>query len=116
MDATVRCFAEDNDQRIWVGTKGNGIQLVDKKKKTIVKQITEADGLLSNSIFVLKKNSFGDIFIGADGQGISILTQKQTIEQLIIPPEMFSPINVYSILLTNDSTLWAGTNGNGFTK
>ena len=116
MDTTVRCFAEENDQRIWVGTKGNGIQLIDKEKKTIVKQITESDGLLSNSVFVLKKNSFGDIFIGSDGTGIAILTQKHTVDRLVIPPEMVSPTNIYSILLTNDTTLWVGTNGNGLYK
>ena len=116
MDATVRCFAEENDKLIWVGTKGNGIKLIDKETEEIKKTITEADGLMSNSIYALKKNSHGDIFVGADGFGIDIITPKHTIEHLVIPSNMPLPENIYTILFSSDTLLWAGTNGNGLCK
>lgn len=116
MDATVRCFAEENNKYIWVGTKGDGIKFVNKETKEIEKTITQANGLSSNSIYTLKKNKWGDIFVGSDGLGIDIISSQHPIRHLIIPKGMSVPKNVYSILFTNDSLLWVGTAGNGLYK
>ncbi len=45
----VLCFYEDHLKRIWIGTNGGGIVLMDKKLH-ILKTITERDGLPSSTI------------------------------------------------------------------
>jgi len=116
MDAIVRCFAEEGDKYIWIGTKGDGIKLVNKETGQIKKTITRKDGLVSNSVYTIKKNKSGDMFVGADGNKINIISPQHTLSHLIIPEGLPVPENIYSILFTHDSLMWVGTSGNGFYK
>ncbi|WP_321335505.1 two-component regulator propeller domain-containing protein [uncultured Bacteroides sp.] len=114
----VRSFCEDSKGRILVGTKGSGIKLLDTSARQLTDFLSEADGLISNSVYALKRNSANDLFIGTEGAGINILDGKAgKLGKLKIPEKYPVFKAVYSIYFTNnDSLLWLGTSGYGLIK
>ena len=117
-DNPVRCFTEDESQRILVGTKGSGIKLFDKQNRKFHSFLDETHGLKSMSVYALKKNHNNDIFIGSEGKGIDILyAGEKKVEPLYIPQQYPAFQSVYSICFTHhDSLLWVGTSGYGLIK
>lgn len=114
----VRCFCEEDNGNTLIGTKGEGILQLDKQRWTAHPYLSTKDGLISNSVYCLRKNMSGDIFIGTEGAGINYipLNSKQ-IKTLHIPSKYPVFKAVYSILFThNDSLLWLGTSGYGLIK
>lgn len=114
----VRCFCEDKDGNILVGTKGSGIKLLDFETKQLSDYLNENKGLISNSVYALRKNKANDIFIGTEGAGINILnTSTGRLDKLEIPDKYPAFKAVYSIYFTNDDSLmWVGTSGHGLIK
>ena len=113
-----RCFCEEDNGNILAGTKGEGILLIDKQNGKAESYLTIADGLISNSVYAMRKNMSGDIFIGTEGEGINYMMRNdKRIKKLNIPPKFPSFKAIYSILFThNDSLLWLGTSGFGLIK
>lgn len=96
----VRCFCEDTTGNILVGTKGNGIKLLNPDTKTIRDYLDESQGLISNSVYALRKNSANDIFIGTEGVGINILDAVTgQLNRLDIPDKYPMFKAVYNIFL-----------------
>ena len=62
----------NSDNTVWLGTEGGGILLYDFLKRKIKKHITSNDGLPSNDIFGLKRDSEGRIWIST-GNGIAVM-------------------------------------------
>jgi len=114
----VRAFCEDGKGHILIGTKGSGIKLLDTAKNELHDFLSESQGLISNSVYALKKNSSNEIFIGTEGTGINILDGKTgKLEKLKIPSKHPAFKAVYNICFTNhDSLLWLGTSGYGLIK
>lgn len=114
----VRCFCEDGDGNILVGTKGSGIKLLNFETKQLSDYLNESRGLISNSVYALKRNKANDVFIGTEGIGINILDSSSgRLERLEIPDKYPAFKAVYSIYFTNnDSLLWVGTSGHGLIK
>jgi signal transduction histidine kinase/CheY-like chemotaxis protein/AraC-like DNA-binding protein/ligand-binding sensor domain-containing protein len=115
----VRSFCESNDKSILVvGTKGSGIKRLNVATKQLSDYLNESNGLISNSVYALKKNKANDIFIGTEGTGINILNGSSgRLEKLEIPDKYPAFKAVYSIYFTNnDSLLWVGTSGYGLIK
>lgn len=56
-------FCEDTIGNILVGTKGNGIKLLNPDTKTIRDYLDESQGLISNSVYALRKNRANDILL-----------------------------------------------------
>lgn len=111
----VRTFCEIQDNKILIGTKGEGIKVFDKKNKSLKPYANIDEGITSNSVYIIKKNKSGDIFIGTEGIGLNYISDNK-VQTLHLPQ---SPIfkSVYSISFTNnDSTIWVGTSGYGFIK
>lgn len=113
----VRCFCK-SDKGILVGTKGNGIKLLDTDNKQLFDYLDESKGLISNSVYTLRRNKWKDIFIGTEGSGINILDSKTgKLTTLEIPDKYPSFKAVYNLYFTNnDSLLWVGTSGHGLIK
>lgn len=114
----VRCFCEDEDGNILIGTKGSGIKLLNPATKELTDYLNESKGLISNSVYALRRNKANDIFIGTEGTGINILNAATgRLEKLEIP-DKYPPFKaVYNIYFTNnDSLLWVGTSGYGLIK
>ena len=124
----VRCFSKGEDGTILVGTKGEGIKLFDKRKRDVLGEITATQGLISNSVYSMRKNSRGDIFIGTEGKGINYLVRgEKSLRKLYFPAdsitgkERFESIpnysdlskeinmDVLSMVRGTDGSLWVGT-------
>lgn len=52
----VRCFCEDEDGNILIGTKGSGIKLLNPATKELTDYLNESKGLISNSVYALRRN------------------------------------------------------------
>ncbi len=114
----VRCFSKSEDGTILVGTKGEGIKLFDKRKRDVVGEITTTQGLISNSVYSMRKNSRGDIFIGTEGKGINYLVRgEKSLRKLHFQADSIAVKSVYSLNFSHgDSVLWAGTSGGGLIR
>lgn len=114
----VRCFARRDDGIVLVGTKGEGIKLFDKRKRIITGEVTTGQGLISNTVYSMRKNSRGDIFIGTEGEGINYLPRGQRAPgRLYLPVTDFPVKSIYSLAFSHgDSLLWAGTSGFGLIR
>ena len=117
-DYPVRCFCEEDNGNILAGTKGEGILLLDKQERSVNPYLSTANGLISNSVYTIRKNMSGDIFIGTEGAGINYIPLNSgQVKKLNIPTGFPVFRAVYSILFThNDSLLWLGTSGYGLIK
>ena len=114
----VRCFSKGEDGTILVGTKGEGIKLFDKRKRDVLGEITATQGLISNSVYSMRKNSRGDIFIGTEGKGINYLLRgEKFLRKLHFLTDSIMVKSVYSLNFSQgDSVLWAGTSGGGLIR
>ena len=110
----------DNQQRLWVGTSGAGLNLFRKESQDFahISVETEEAKLSNNVINVLFEDSLGQIWIGTE-QGLNILTNDGTswknkaILQELGNPESLSHNTVHAIMETPDNHIWVGTNGGG---
>lgn len=114
----VRCFSKSEDGTILVGTKGEGIKLFDKRECKVLGEITTTQGLISNSVYSMRKNSRGDVFIGTEGKGINYLVRgEKFLRKLHFPTDSITVKSVYSLNFSHgDSVLWAGTSGGGLIR
>lgn len=114
----VRSFCENNEGNILVGTKGSGIQLFNVETQQLSSYLSEERGLISNSVYAMRRHHSGDIFIGTEGAGINVLMKSTgRLHQLKIPVKYPNFKAVYSLHFTNgDSLLWVGTSGHGLIK
>lgn len=114
----VRCFVETDKGEILVGSKGGGIQLLNKTNNMLSNFLDVHNGLQSNSVYALKKNKLGDIFIGTEGKGIAVrYASKNNVEYLQLPSNSPDFKSIYSIHFSDqESTLWLGTSGYGLIK
>lgn len=71
---TAVCMIEDEDGNIWIGTDGKGILVFDGKK--IIREITVADGMLSNYISFINIDEEHNLWIGTN-KGLNKLDYKQ---------------------------------------
>lgn len=114
----VRCFSKSEDGTILVGTKGEGIKLFDKRECKVLGEITTTQGLISNSVYSMRKNSRGDVFIGTEGKGINYLLRgEKFLRKLHFMTDSIMVKSVYSLNFSQgDSVLWAGTSGGGLIR
>ena len=116
----VRCFWETGGGELWVGTKGDGIYVLgragDQMSHTVRHRVTTRDGLLDNSVYVLREDGQRTCWIGTDGNGLNYVDRKGTVHALHIPARWQDSVrlsSVYAILPDGGDTLWVGTSGQG---
>ena len=64
-DFPVNDILEDSQNRLWLATDKNGLNLYDRNKKT-VKAYTTKNGLSTNTIYTLVEDDYGDLWLGTD--------------------------------------------------
>ena len=70
----IMCLYEDTDGKIWFGTDGGGVYVLDPESKLIKKKYTKDNGLVGNIIFKISSERPGEIWI-CTGSGISIFSK-----------------------------------------
>lgn len=95
----------DDDGSVWCGTWGGGLAHFDGKKW---RNYTVADGLPANHVFMLKKDSSGDFWVGTsnglarfDGQRFEVFTMRDGL---------FAN-NIFSLTVGSNENLWVGSYG-----
>lgn len=116
----VRGVVEDNKGLIWVGTDHGGINIIDKKLRTVRYVLTnpeDSKSLSQNTITTLYKDDQGIIWVGTYKQGVCYYH-----EGIIrFPLYRHEPSNASSLsyddvnrFVEDDAgNLWIGTNGGG---
>lgn len=123
----IRSLYTDDDQSLWLGTKGDGIVRIQAydtyhNKKMIpqsaITHFTTADGLSSNRVYCFQKSEYHPcIWIGTEGPGLTCYSYKEKRIKTIPQREDTTPLRyVHSICEVDDSTLWLATTGNGLQK
>ena len=113
------CF--DKNRKLWIGSYGDGLFILDPKTKEI-KNYTEADGLSGNKITAICNDSKGNVWLGTDGGGACLIKGGDVSKKENFSKYMFSESGnsigsniVYSVLEDKNSNIWFATN-NGLSK
>jgi len=124
--AIVRTFLQVDENSFLVGTKGKGLFrfsshfYLNSEKPLEYKNYNENNSAINNAVFSLCKGQDDLIFIGTDGEGISIFDLKKSklINWSNIPGnkdyDYFK--SIYSIYQDEEGFIWMGTNGYGMIR
>lgn len=109
----VRCFAEDNDGRFWIGTT-NGLSCFtppkdpfDSKSKFSFRNYDMSDGLPSNEMCLSTayKDADGKLFFGTQTKGMFYFYPDDLIDNKDVPPVYITNLKLDNKqVLINDST------------
>ncbi len=110
----------DKSQRLWVGTRGGGLNLYDPKSKGFrhLTTSTKNAAITNDGINTLFEDSEGKIWIGTEN-GLNILSINDQdwlvtqINQKLGGNPSLSHNEVYAIIETDNNEIWVGTNGGG---
>ncbi|KRB55884.1 hybrid sensor histidine kinase/response regulator transcription factor [Flavobacterium sp. Root186] len=121
--AIVRSFLELENNSFLVGTKGKGLFkfspdfYLNPEKPLEYKNYNESNSAINNAVFSLYKGQNDLIFIGTDGDGITVYDSKKsklvTWKEIIGSNDCSYFKSVYSIYQDDNGFIWAGTNGYG---
>ncbi|WP_073482345.1 MULTISPECIES: hybrid sensor histidine kinase/response regulator transcription factor [unclassified Flavobacterium] len=121
--AIVRAFLELEDHSFLIGTKGKGLFkfapnfYLNPDKSLEYKNYNENNSAINNSVFCLHKGQNDLIFIGTDGDGITVYDSKKsklvTWKEIIGSDACSYFKSVYSIYQDENGFIWVGTNGYG---
>lgn len=122
----VRAFLEIEDNSFWVGTKGKGLFrfpsdfYLNPEKHFKPENFNESNSSINNSVYALCKGQEGLIFVGTDGNGISIFDSKKA--KIVNWAEILGSYqcdyfkSTYAIYQDNKGFIWLGTNGYGMIR
>lgn len=124
--AIVRTFLQVDKNSFLVGTKGKGLFrfssnfYLNPEKQIEYQNYNENNSNINNAVFSLCKGQNDLIFIGTDGEGISVFDLKKSklINWTAITGSLNSDYfkSVYSIYQDEDGFIWLGTNGYGMVR
>jgi signal transduction histidine kinase/HPt (histidine-containing phosphotransfer) domain-containing protein/ActR/RegA family two-component response regulator len=100
------CFFDSRDQ-IWIGTTRGLIT----RDEYYYKTYTTADGLNDDHVISIEEDRFGNIWVGTDEGGISIISDKEITN--ITARQGIGYNRVYSLYCDNYKNMWVGTDGAG---
>ena len=106
-----RCICEENGNKIWVGTKDNGIYLVDKQKKVekhILNITSDTNSISSNDIYALVKDQHNNLWIGTK-RGLNKLNIKNNTITRYTQKEGLPANWIRGILVDDKGNVWAST-------
>jgi two-component system sensor histidine kinase/response regulator len=106
----------DSEQRIWLGTWGEGLVLYDKHMKLVghfKHQADDPNSIGNNMVQVIFEDSDGDIWIGTNGGGLALYQSENHSFKNFSHDESdttsLSHNRVWSITQTDDGIIWVAT-------
>jgi signal transduction histidine kinase/DNA-binding response OmpR family regulator/ligand-binding sensor domain-containing protein len=121
----IRAFLKLGENSFWVGTKGKGLfkfpsDFFQTEQSLKYTNFNENNSIINNAVFSLCKGQDGLLFIGTDGNGITIYDLKSS--KLISWSEIAGSEqcdyfkSIYSIYQDEKGVVWLGTNGYGIIR
>ncbi len=108
---------EDSKQRIWYGSWGGGIDILDQQLNRLDRITTESSpySISSNAIKAVTEDRTGDIWIGSWQQGIDVLHTDGSISRFRAGEgeHGLTENSIYTLLVDEQNNVWVGTNGGG---
>lgn len=119
----VLALHRSRNNQLYIGTYGQGLLIQDMTtgaSRHFVKG-PEPDNLGGNDVFCFKEDSKGNIWVGCNGEGVSVLNHQQVIARFTPRPnpavhnEFQLPINGYIRSIEEDAAgnIWIGSHGGG---
>lgn len=111
----LRCLMRSRDGKIWIGTYGGGINILDPatgRFSVIRREDQQSGGISNNNIWVLHEDHTGDIWVGTYGGGLNSYSSAtgQWKNYMHRPYEPHSLSNDVVLAIHSDSThVWVGT-------
>ncbi|SDK67648.1 Signal transduction histidine kinase [Pedobacter sp. ok626] len=114
------CVKEDKGGKIWVGTNGGGVNVLNSKDKVLVKYcknpkaINERDYPGNNFVRFIEEDNAGNIWIGSYGSGIAVFNPHSN--KFIVYSKANSKLPndlTMSILKDRLGNIWVGTFSGG---
>lgn len=121
-DLTVKTMIMDEQLRLWVGTYGNGLYVVDRRYSTLEHYLPHRSNPHSigfQDILSIFRDEKKGIWLGTDGGGISFYDKSFGNFQLLLEqhvPEDIAIEQIRAITTDREGKIWFGTSGNGFTR
>lgn len=122
----VRTFLEVGGNSFWVGTKGKGLFRFSSnfyrnpEKPLDYKKFNESNSIINNAVFALSEGNDNLVFIGTDGDGITVYDLKQSKLVGWRDIEGSEKVDyfksVYTIHQDENGFVWLGTNGYGMIR
>lgn len=114
------CIKEDRKGKIWVGTNGGGVNVLNANDKVLFKYCknptapNEIDYPVNNYIRFIEEDTRGDIWIGSYGAGITVVNPATNKFRLYDKANSKLPNNLtLSILKDHQGNIWVGTFSGG---
>jgi len=112
-DFILSTYVDDNDI-LWVGTRGSGISKLDLFPKKFKNYIEHENQLRNTKIKTLYQDFDGDIWMGSKSGGIQILDIDSSLFHFFNDSSILSLGSIYGIdQQKKDSTYWIATKGQG---
>ncbi|MBD8390325.1 hybrid sensor histidine kinase/response regulator transcription factor [Dysgonomonas sp. BGC7] len=112
----VRAIYSDQDNSLWLGTKGNGIIKIEnygsatEYDRQNVKHLTIDNGLSNNAVFAFEKSCRNDIlWIGSSGPNLNYYSYNDKKIHILKNQGAIRFAEVHSLLETSDSVLWVAS-------
>lgn len=108
-------LVEDSLERIWIGTLGNGLLLLDPKKESL-ERIGVKNGLSSETVWTLMKDRAGTIWVGTQDGLDSASYSKSHLSFTPLSTMLKDSLDgkqVWHVVEDKAYNLWIGTTDNG---
>lgn len=116
----VFCVKEDKGGKIWVGTNGGGVNVLNSNDKVLIKYcknpkaINERDYPGNNFIRFIEEDEMGNIWIGSYGSGIAVYNPNS--DKFVVHNKTNSKLPndlTMSVLKDRSGNIWVGTFSGG---